>query len=174
MAESLLGLFSEAEGAADAMDMLRADGFGENQLEVLTSCPYPEGAFGEPPPKHHLYVFPFVGAACGFLVGVLLVIGSELYYPLVTGGKPILSIPPLLNILFEGTMLGAIVFSFAGFLFEARLSGVSRLPWDKRISEGYVGVAVSRANGRERAARRALLEAGAVDVVSSVLEDGLG
>jgi len=164
---SFLGLYQEPDSAAAAMDGLRARGFAETEIEVLTNCPYPEGAFGEPPPKHHLYVFPFVGGACGFIVGVLLVIGTQLYYPLVTGGKPILSIPPILNILFEGVMLGAITFSFFGFLFEARLSGVGRIPWDRRISEGCIGVAVLRAEGREAAARRALLDAGAIDVVSS-------
>src|SRR5581483_1594285 len=98
---------------------------------------------------------------------LLLVIGTQLYYPLVTGGKPIVSIPPILNILFEGVMLGAITFTFFGFLFEARLSGVGRIPWDKRISDGYIGVAVLRAEGREGAAKAALLEAGAVDIVES-------
>jgi hypothetical protein len=164
---TFLGLFRDPAQAAEAMDGLRRHGFEETELEVLTNCPYPEGAFGEPPPKHHLYVFPFVGGACGFIVGLLLVIGTQLYYPLVTGGKPILAIPPLLNILFEGVMLGAITFSFFGFLFEARLTGPGRIPWDRRISEGYVGVAVLRAEGREAAARQALERAGAVDVVAS-------
>jgi len=96
---------------------------------------------------------------------MLLVIGTQLYYPLVTGGKPILSIPPMLNILFEGVMLGCIVVSFFGFLFEARLTGVGRIPWDKRISDGYIGVAVLNSQGREAAARRSLLDAGAIDVI---------
>ncbi|HLG71416.1 MAG TPA: quinol:electron acceptor oxidoreductase subunit ActD [Chloroflexota bacterium] len=162
---SFLGLFAEPDDAAAAMDALRSSGFEETDLEVLTNCPFPEGAFGEPPPKHHFYVFPLVGGACGLLVGMLLVIGTQLYYPLVTGGKPILSIPPILNILFEGVMLGCIVVSFFGFLFEARLTGVGRIPWDKRISDGYIGVAVLNSQGREAAARRSLLDAGAIDVI---------
>lgn len=164
---SFLGLFADAESAANACDALRAGGFEEPEIEVLTNCPYPEGAFGEPPPKHHLYVFPLVGGICGFLVAVLLLVGTQLYYPLVTGGKPILSIPPMLNILFEGVMLGCITVSFFGFLFEARLTGVGRIPWDRRISDGYIGVAVLNSDGREAAARRALVEAGAVDVIGS-------
>jgi hypothetical protein len=163
--QSLLGLFSEPESAAEAMDTLRRRGFVETDLEVLTSCPYPEGAFGEPPPKHHFYVWPFVGGFCGFIVGTLLVVGSELYYPLVTGGKPVLSIPPILNILFEGVMLGAIILTLFGFIFEARLTGVGRIPWDRRISEGWIGVAVLHAEGREGPARRSLQEHGAVDIV---------
>lgn len=164
---SFLGLFAEPDDAAAAADALRSQGFEDTDIEVLTSCPYPEGAFGEPPPKHHLYVFPLVGGACGFLVGLLLVIATQLYYPLVTGGKPILSIPPMLNILFEGVMLGCITVSFFGFLFEARLTGVGRIPWDRRISEGYIGVAALNSEGREGAARGALVEAGAIDVIGS-------
>jgi hypothetical protein len=165
MAQAFLGLFDEPEGAAQALERLRRSGFPDTDVEVLTSCPYPDGAFGEPKSKHHLYVFPFVGGACGLLVGVLLVVGTQLYYPLVTGGKPILSIPPMLNILFEATMLGAIIFSFAGFLFEARLTGLGDIPYDRRIGEGAIGVAVRRAGSREGDVRRALMASGAVDIV---------
>ena len=140
-ASSMLGLFREPDKLADAMDRLRAAGFEDHELEVLTPCPYPEGAFGEPPPSNHLYVFPLIGAACGLAVGILLVVASELSFPVVTGGKPILSIPPILIILFEGLMLGAIIFTLLGFLFEARLPGVGRLPYDRRISDGYLGIA---------------------------------
>src|SRR4051812_26707221 len=107
----LLGLFTDANRVADAMDALKGAGFAGKDMTVLSGTPYPEGAFGEEPPKHHLYVFPFIGAACGFAVGLVLTIGTQLSFPLVTGGKPILSIPPMINVLYEATLLGAIVFT---------------------------------------------------------------
>ena len=117
---ALLGLYERPEDVAEALDRLRAAGFARSDVEVLSDSPYPEGAFGEEPVRHRLYVFPFVGAACGFVVGLLLTIGTQISYPLVTGGKPILSIPPMINVLYEGTMLGAIIFTYAtGQLVDA-------------------------------------------------------
>src|ERR687886_1137310 len=137
---TLLAVFREPEAVADAMDALRGAGFTGRELTVLSGTPYPEGAFGEEPVRHRLYVFPFIGAACGFAVGLLLTIGTQLSFPLVTGGKPILSIPPMINVIYEGTMLGAIVATVAGVLFESRLPDLGDAPYDPRISEGYLGV----------------------------------
>ena len=117
----LLGIFREPEAVAISMRALRAADFPGRDLTVLSSVPYPEGGFGEEQRPHRLYVFPFVGAACGFAVGLLLTIGTQLAYPMVTGGKPLLAIPPMLIVLFEATLLGAIVLTVAGVLFESRL-----------------------------------------------------
>jgi hypothetical protein len=72
----------------------------------------------------------------------------------------------MINIIYEGTMLGAILFTVLGILFESRLPDFSPAPYDSRISEGYIGVLVTRANGRSAVAERALRDAGAVDIVT--------
>ena len=166
VSDALLGLFRDADGVAQALDALRAAGFAGTDLKVLSDAPYPEGAFGEERERHRLYVFPFVGAACGLSVAVLLTVATQISYPVVTGGKPILSIPPMIHVMYEGTMLGAILFTVLGILFESRLPDYSPAPHDPRISEGYLGVLVTRAGGRLDAAERALRGAGAVDIIT--------
>src|SRR5438477_7068341 len=163
--EGLLGLFQDPGSVADALEGLRRLGFSGNKVKTLSDVPYPEGAFGEEPDRHRLYVFPFVGAFCGFSVGLLLTIGTQMAYPIVTGGKPIISIPPMINVMYEGTMLGAILFTVMGIIFESRLPDLSSAPYDPRISEGYIGVQITRADGRGDAAEQALRDAGAVDVI---------
>lgn len=164
--QAVLGLFQGADDVAQALDLLRAAGFASHNVKTLTDSPYPEGAFGEEPERHRLYVFPFVGAACGFIMGLLITIGTQLSYPIVTGGKPLLSIPPMINVMYEGTMLGAIIFTVAGILFESRLPDLSGAPYDPRISEGLLGVLVTRTGDRASEAERVLREAGAVDIVA--------
>lgn len=164
--QALLGLFRDANAVADAIDALRNAGFSGHEIKTLTDVPYPDGAFGEDPERHRLYVFPFVGGACGFSVGLLLTVGTQIVYPMVTGGKPVLSIPPMINVMYEGTMLGAILFTVLGILFESRLPDFSPAPYDPRISEGYIGVLVTRADGRSAAAERAMRDAGAIDIVT--------
>lgn len=163
--EAVLGVYQEPEQVPGALDALRRAGFGAADLKVLTGAPYPEGAFGEEPEKHRLYVYPFVGAACGLAIGLMLTIGTQLAYPLDTGGKPLLAIPPMINVLYEGTLLGAIIATFFGVLFESRLPDLSGTPYDRRISEGYLGVLVLRLGQRRRTAIGILREHGAVDVV---------
>src|SRR5437879_12813107 len=123
--ESVLGLFRAPDEVVHAIDELREGGFPRDELEVLSGVPYPAGAFGEEPVRHRLYAFPFVGAACGLAVGLLVTLGTQLSYPLATGGKPLLAIPPTINVLYEGTLLGAIVFTVLGILFESRLPALS-------------------------------------------------
>ena len=118
---SVLGLYTEEDAAADALDNLRDAGFEENEYEILTGTPYPEGTFGEAEPHHNLYRWPLIGAACGFTGGLIITAGTQMAYPLITGGKPILSIPPMAIIMYEGTMLGAIIFTIIGIIFESRL-----------------------------------------------------
>ena len=112
--KSVLGLYTEEDSAADALDNLRDAGFEEGEYELLTGTPYPEGTFGEAEPEHHLFRWPLIGAACGFTGGLIITAGTQMAYPLITGGKPILSIPPMAIIMYEGTMLGAIIFTIIG------------------------------------------------------------
>lgn len=164
---AVLGLFREPEDAARAVSRLRAAGIDGRDIEVLSDAPYPEGAFGEEPAEHRLYLFTLAGALAGLVVGLLLTVGTQLSYPLVTGGKPILAIPPMLTIVFEGTMLGAIVLTVVGVVYESRLPRLGRELYDPRIAEGYLGVLVTRLDGRADLAARALQEAGADDTIAS-------
>ena len=163
---SVLGLFREeqVDTAADAMDALAAAGYTDAEYEVLTGTPYPEGTFGEHEPTHKLFRWPLMGAACGFVVGLMVTTGSQLAYPLVTGGKPILSIPPMAIIMYEGTMLGAIIFAVIGIILESRLPRLFMGAYDTRITEGYIGVSVTADESRMAAAEQALRDAGAEDI----------
>jgi hypothetical protein len=170
--QSMLGIFSDPDAVARAVEGLRAAGVPGTDVEVLTDSPYPEGAFGEDHHRHRLYVFPFVGAACGLAVGLMLTISTQISYPMITGGKPVLSIPPMINVMYEGTMLGAILFTIIGIIFESRLPNLGPAPYDPRITEGYLGVLVTRTEGRASAAERALRDAGAVDIVGQTALTG--
>jgi hypothetical protein len=163
---ALLALFRQPEEVIAALEDLRAAGFAGSDLKVLSGTPYPAGTFGEEEQPHHLFVFAFAGAAAGFIVGLLVTIGTQISYPMVTGGKPILGIPPMINVLYEATLLGAIIFTVLGTLFESRLPNLSERPYDPRITQGYLGVMV-RCRDREAPARveRIFRSAGAVDLI---------
>jgi hypothetical protein len=80
----------------------------------------------------------------------------------------------MVNVLFELTMLGAILATVLGILIESRLPDFSPTPYDPRISEGYLGVLVARADDDARlaAAEQTLRAAGAVDVIKQEVGSG--
>jgi len=162
--QTLLGVFPQADAAANAVGRLQQAGLSSRDFDILTGSPYPEGAFGERPEPHRLYVFPFIGAFCGFAVALLLTAGTQLSYPMVTGGKPILAIPPMLVIMYEGTMLGAILFTVLGIIFESRLPRFGTGLYDTRITEGYVGIIVSCDDAQAGQVEQAMQQAGAEEV----------
>lgn len=166
--EQILGLCRDPNTAAEAVEALEQKGFTGNDYEILTSMPYPEGTFGEKPAKHRLYIFPFIGAASGFSAALLLTMGTQLFPPLVTGGKPILSIPPMILIMFEGTMLGTILFTVIGVIFESRLFGPKLGLYDRRITEGYIGLLVTSTPERTAEAEQIMAGAGVADFKHSL------
>ena len=161
---SIIGLFTDENVVADAMDTLKEEGYTTTEYEVLTGTPYPEGAFGEAEPVHKLFRWPLIGAACGFIVGLMLTAGTQIAYPLVTGGKPVLGIPPMAIIMYEGTMLGAILFTIVGIIFESRLPRLFMGAYDTRITEGYIGVTVTVDESRIEQAEEVLKNAGAEEI----------
>ncbi len=161
----ILGLFETADSAADAGDALKAAGVAPKDYDFLTDAPYPEGAFGERHESHRLYIFPFVGALIGLTVGILLTSMTQMAYPLVQGGKPILSLPPMAVVTYESTMLTAIAFTVIGIIFESRLPALKQGLYDTRITEGYIGVLVNVDEDQLTQTQTLLTQAGAVDVV---------
>ena len=160
----ILGIFNDANAAADAGDGLKAAGVSENDYDFLTDAPYPEVAFGEREEKHRIYLFPFIGAILGLTSGIILTSMTQVAYPLVTGGKPILSLPPMAVVSYEGTMLGAILFTVLGIIFESRLPKLKMGLYDTRITEGYIGVLVNAEETQHDQVANVLNAAGAVDV----------
>ena len=105
-----------------------------------------------------------IGAACGFISGLILTTGTQIAFPLVTGGKPILGIPPMAIIMYEGTMLGAILFTVVGIIFESRLPRIFMGAYDTRITEGYIGVTVTTSEDKISKAEDVLRQAGAEEI----------
>ena len=162
--QKLLGLFQEPQQVADAMNELKKNDFKAEDLDIYSGSPFPEGAFGEHDSGHRLYMFPLMGALIGFAIGLLFTAGTQISYPLVTGGKPLLAIPPMTIIMYENTMLGAIIFTVLGVLFESRLPKLNLGLYDKRITEGYIGIVVDCPEDKAGQAESLMKSAGAEEV----------
>ena len=159
----LLGVYDEASKAAAAASAIRAARLGE----VTAFAPAPnhqiDAALG--PGVSPVRVFALLGGILGCVLGFALPIYTALDWPLITGGKPIVSIPPFVIIAFELTVLLASLGAIAGFMV---LSGLPLLrsgpPYDPRFSEDRWGVGITCEADQADAVRARLNEAGAEEV----------
>ena len=67
-------------------------------------------------------------------------------------------------VMYEGTMLGAIIFTVIGIIFESRLPRLFMGAYDTRITEGYIGITVTADQDRVGKAEDVLKQAGAEEV----------
>lgn len=161
--QAILGLFDDANAAADAGDALKAEGIAETDLQFLTDIPYPEGAFGEGMEKHRLFLWPAIGGAVGLLLSLIVSGMTPLAVPMFTSEKPILAMPPLSVISYTGAVLGAILFTIVGLWLSLRATP-SGAHTDDRISQGLIGVLVNAGADRSPRVTEILNQSGAVDV----------
>lgn len=91
---------------------------------------------GERPDR--LRFFALFGAVAGFGSGLALTIYSVLSWPIIVGGKPIISLPPFLLIGYLLTILFGALGAFAGFLLLARLPSGRSLAADAEFPERFV------------------------------------
>lgn len=74
-----------------------------------------------------LKFFTLVGGITGCFTGFAFTTYTVFSWPLITGGKPLISIPPFTVIAFELTILLGALFSFAGIMLLARLPKISKM-----------------------------------------------
>jgi hypothetical protein len=89
-------------------------------------------------PTSHLRFFTLVGAVSGFVLSFLFIIYTVLSWPLITGGKPLISVPAFIIVAFECTILIGGIVSFLGFLFISRLPNVKAIIHPRECGDLFV------------------------------------
>lgn len=146
-----------------AIEALREAGF--EQLEVFSPVPAPEleeamGIRSSPVRRWSL-----VGGITGCITGFLLTSGTSLAYPLVTQGKPIVSMPPFIVIMFELTILLTGIFTLVGMLVHARKPSLKLAPaYRERFSVDRWGVHVEVAEEERAKVEETLRSTDAVEL----------
>ena len=79
--KAILGLYTDANYAAEAGESLERAGLTNEDFDFLTDTPYPEGALGERHSSHRLYIFPLIGALIGMTTALLLTTAPQVSYP---------------------------------------------------------------------------------------------
>jgi molybdopterin-containing oxidoreductase family membrane subunit len=163
----LVGSFRHLDSLLRAIEYLKEAGYRE--LQSLS--PIPHHAIDEAleKPSSPVRLFTLFGCLLGSTTGFVLTIATSLHYPLITGGKPIVSIPPFLIIVFELTILFGGLLTLGGMLLNARLPRVHIGPaYNPRFSEDRFGLWVGCDEKEFERVTQLLESAGAEEVTPAV------
>lgn len=162
---ALYALYPDGNQAQRAVDALRGAGVADADITVISSEPMEHFEFGALNRSTWMWYIASAGGFTGLALGSWLTWFTSVAWPLPTGNMPIVAWWSNLIVIFELTMLGAILATVAtvmvtGGLFRKR-SGV----YDPAVSDGLILVGVE--SPRDGAAVERALAFGGVAVKRS-------
>ena len=152
-AAGLLASYEYLDSTVDAIKALKKAGFEK----IKAYAPYPEHhiehalGYGQSPVR----VWTLVGGLTGTATGFALTTWTSIDWPLVVGGKPIVSIPAYIIIAFEMTILFGALATIIGLFVLSRLPSIKPpVVYDPEFSSGRYGVYVEGDRQRLEEARQ--------------------
>ncbi len=154
----ILASYDYLDSAVEAIEALRQAGFKRKEIRAFAPVPEHQLEHAMGYRQSPVRVFAFTGALTGTATGFALAMFTSMDWPLVTGGKPIVSIPAFVVIGFELTILFGALATVLGFFINAGLpKWKSRVIYDPEFSSGRFGVYVSASQDRLERAREILV-----------------
>jgi len=139
---AVYALFQEPESVQRAVDALRAAGVADADIQVMSSEPFEEYEFSHRDSATWMHWIAGAGGVAGLTFGYWLTSATQQMWPIRTSGMPIVANWPNLIVIFELTMLGAILATVLTLVVSAKLP--RRLPalYDPEVSNGHILVGV--------------------------------
>ena len=159
---AIYGLYNDPHVAQQAVDNLRAAGVADADITVISSEPFDHFEFGHRDAKTPM---PWIAAGAGVLglaASYYLLGASQLSWPLKTAGMPIVPLWTNLIIMFEMTMLSAIIATVITLLVTAGLPSRGGKMYDPEVSDGYILVGIENPSDGARFESALAIEGGRV------------
>ena len=139
--KALYGLYPDGPSAQQAVNRLRAAGLSDAQITILSAQPMEDQEFGHIDRESYIWWFACLGGLVGMAIGFGLTWLTETSWPMNVGGLPTYAWWPNLIIIFELTMLGAIVATVVSLVVTAGLGRRMGL-YDPEVTDGQILVGV--------------------------------
>jgi ActD protein len=140
--KGVYALYSSADVAQRAVNGLRTAGVRDSEISIYSSEPLEEYEFGQRDRETWMPWIAGMGAVIGFITAYLLTSLTQTAWPIVTGGMPIVSNWTNIIIMFELTMLGAVVATVTTLLVTAKLPGRRPEFYDPEVAGGKILIGV--------------------------------
>jgi len=131
-------VFDEKEKFLERLRELVREGVPRERIRVITPFGVPEVEEILPGTRSKVRFFALIGAAGGTVTGLAFTILTALSWPLVIGGKPVVSLPPFIIIAFALTILFGALSTFAGFLLLSRLPSLRGIRSEEEYGNAFV------------------------------------
>jgi hypothetical protein len=163
--KAVYALYAEPDDVQRAVDNLRAAGIAEPEIVVISSEPIEEYEFSHRFAATWLYWIAGAGGVVGLVFATWLTRMTELAWPLKTGNMPIVSWWPNMIVMFELTMLGAILATVITLFITAKIPTREPKLYDPRVSDGKILVGVENpSDSSADAIENALISAGVAEL----------
>lgn len=139
--KAIYGLYPDGHAAQQAVNRLRAAGLSDDRITVISSHPMEEFEFGQMDKASRMWWIACGGGLVGMSIAFALAWVSETAWPMNVGGLPVFAWWPNLIIIFELTMLGAILATVVTLVVTAGLGRGGKL-YDPEVSDGQILVGV--------------------------------
>jgi hypothetical protein len=154
---AIYGLYGDGRAAQQAVNRLRAAGLSDREITILSAQPMEDFEFGHIDRTSWLWWIACGGGLIGMAAAFGLTWLTETSWPLDVGGLPTYAWWPNLIIIFEMTMLGAILATVIGLFISAGL-GRGRGLYDPEVTDGSILVGVENPAADRVADLQAALE----------------
>ncbi|MCI0551042.1 MAG: DUF3341 domain-containing protein [Anaerolineae bacterium] len=161
---TILALFPDINPAADGVEKLQEMGVSDNDITVISGVPLTPAMLGRSHPHTNVSLLSLGGAVAGFCFGVFLNYGTPYLYTVPVGGQYITPIPPGMILIFEMTMLFALLATFLGVFLDSYFPNYRPLEYTPEISDGKIGVFFKCPAGEQKKFIDALSTLGAESV----------
>ena len=161
----VLGVFPHLDTATEAIRALKKAGY---ELTVYAPTPRHEIEEAMESPESPVRIFTLTGAFTGTAAGTALATWTSIDWPLIVGGKEIVSLPAFSVIMFELTILIGALSTVAGLFLLARLPhvGPQEAPmYHPSFTGGNFGVFAHAPRDRYDEVQRILSDAGSEEVL---------
>jgi hypothetical protein len=158
---AIYGLYVDPDVAQRAVNNLRAAGVADADITVISSEPFEHLEFGHRDASTAMPWIATAAGAAGLVLTYYLLGASQRSWPLVTSGMPLAPNWTNLIIIFEMTMLSAIIATVITLIVTAFLGDKGTL-YDPEVSEGYILVGVENPADASKLATALTLDGGRV------------
>jgi len=161
---TLLAVFEDIDPAADAIEKLHEMGVTDENINVISGVPVAHKMLGRPHPWTNVSRLAMGGAVAGFFFGLFLNFGTPYLYNVPVGGQYITPVPPGLIIVFEMTMLFALLSTFLGVFLDSFFPNYRPLEYVAEVSDGKIAVFFRCAEADQKKFTDALNKMGAESI----------